>query len=331
MKRRKFIAILAGVTATWPLRTVAQVSAIPVIGFLHSQSSAPSDVDVARFREGLNEQGFVEGQNVKIEFRWGNNHPATLSALAVDLVQHRVALIFTDGGLVAAKAAQAAAAHTMTPIVFVLGLDPSENGFVSSLNRPGGNVTGILNYSRELMGKRLDLLRELVGPTKKVAYLMNADDTDLGPGAKKQIEYETGAANRIMDLVLDARSEDQITRSFATAAKQGIGALLVASDPFFSDRRNQLIALATQYALPAGYQPREFADAGGLMSYGPSRPASLRQAGIYAGRILKGAKPAEMPIWTPDKFELVINLKTAKTLGLTVPVSLLVSADETIR
>ncbi len=300
-----------------------------VIGFLHSQSPRPSYVDVSNFREGLNEEGFVEGQNVKIEFRWGNNDPATLPALAADLVQREVAVIVTAGGFVAGRAAKAAT--TTIPIVFITGLDPAENGFVASLNRPGGNATGIANYLRELVPKRLELLRELVGPGTKIAYLMNEDLRNLGPGARKQFEDEKIWALQHMDLVLDARSEDQIASSFAAAAKQGVGALLVESDPFFSDRRSQLIALATQYALPAGYQPREFADAGGLMSYGPSRPASLRQAGIYAGRILKGAKPAEMPIWTPDKFELVINLKTAKALGLTVPVSLLVSADEIIR
>jgi putative ABC transport system substrate-binding protein len=329
MRRRDFIRILAGSAASWPLGAIAQADSMPVIGFLHSQSSTPSDLDVARFREGLNEQGFVEGQNVKIEFRWGNNRPATLSGLAADLVQHRVALIFTDGGLVAARAAKSAS--TTIPIVFVTGLDPAENGFVASLNRPGGNATGIVNYSRELAPKRLELLRELVGPATKIAFLINADDTNLGPGAKKQIEDEKNWALKHTDLVLDARSEAQIAPSFAEAAKQGIGALLVGSDPFFTNRRNLLVALATQYTLPAGYQPREFADAGGLMSYGPSRPASLRQAGVYAGRILKGAKPAEMPVWTPNKFELVINLKTAKTLGLTVPVSLLVSADEIIK
>jgi len=170
-----------------------------------------------------------------------------------------------------------------------------------------------------------------VGATTKIAYLMNEDLRNLGPGAKKQFDDEKNWALQHMDLVLDARSEDEIATSFAAAVKQGIGALLVESDPFFSDRRNLLLALAAKYKLPAGYQPREFADAGGLMSYGPNRSASLRQAGIYAGRILKGANPAEMPIWTPNKFELVINLKTAKTLGLTVPASLLVSADQIIR
>jgi putative ABC transport system substrate-binding protein len=210
-------------------------------------------------------------------------------------------------------------------------LDPAENGFVASLNRPGGNATGVVNYNRELQPKRLELLRELVGPATKVAYLMNEDLTNLGPGAKKQFDDERRTASRLTQLVLDARSEEQITASFAQAARQGIGALLVESDPFFTNRRSLLVTLAAQYGLPACYQQREFADAGGLMSYGPNGPDSLRQAGRYAGKILKGANPAEMPVLTPEKLELVINLKTAKTLGLTVPASLLVSADEIIK
>jgi putative ABC transport system substrate-binding protein len=300
-----------------------------VIGFLHAQSRDPSDLDVAKFREGLRQEGYVEGQNVQVEYRWGNNAPATLPALAADLVQHRVAVIVTAGGLVSARAAKAAT--TTIPIVFVTGLDPAENRFVASLNRPGGNATGVVNYNRELVPKRLELLRELVGPTTKVAYLMNEDDTDLGDGAKKQIDDEKKMAGRLMQLVLYAKSEEEIAASFAEAAKQGIGALLVESDPFFTNRRDLLVKLAAQYALPAGYQQREFADAGGLMSYGPSGPDSLRQAGRYAGRILKGANPADMPVLTPEKLELIINLKTAKTLGLTIPASLLVSADEIIK
>jgi putative ABC transport system substrate-binding protein len=329
MRRRDFITILAGSAVARPLSTTAQVQSMPVVGFLHSQTSGPSYLDVARFREGLNEQGYVEGQNVVIEYKWGNNDPATLRALAADLVQHRTAVIVTAGGLVTAQAAQAV---TKTiPIVFVIGLDPSANGFVASLNRPGGNATGVLNYTSGLVQRRLDLLRELAGPATKIAYLMNADERNLSAGAKKQLEDEKNMAGQLMDLVLDARSEDQIASSFAEAAKQGIGALLVAADPFFTNRRDQLVAFAAQYALPAAYQPREFADAGGLMSYGASRLELLRQAGVYAGRILKGANPAEMPVLTPTKIELVINLKTAKMLGLTIPASLLVSADEVIK
>ena len=238
-------------------------------------------------------------------------------------------MIVTAGGLVAAKAAKSVT--TTIPIVFVTGLDPAENGFVASLNRPGGNATGVVNYNRELVPKRLELLRELVGPATKVAYLMNEDLTNLGTGAKKQFDDERMTASRLMQLVLDARSEDQIRASFAEAVAQGAGALLVESDPFFNNRRNLLVTLAAQYALPASYQQREFVDAGGLMSYGPNGPDSVRQAGRYAGKILKGADPAEMPVLTPEKLELVINLKTAKALGLTVPASLLVSADDIIK
>jgi putative ABC transport system substrate-binding protein len=329
MRLRDLIVLLAGLTAVWPLGATAQVLPIPVIGFLHAQSLGPTHLYIAKFREGLNEEGYVEDRNVAIEYRWGDNDPGTLPALAADLVRRRVAAIVTAGGLVSARAAKAAT--TTTPIVFITGLDPAENGFVASLNRPGGNATGIALYVREIIAKRHELLRELVGPSKKIAYLMNADDTNLGAGAKKQIEDEKRTAGRLMDLVLDARSEEQIAASFAEAAKQRIGALLVGSDPFFNKRRSQLLTLAAQYAVPASYQQREFADAGGLMSYGPSDPESYRQAGRYAGKILKGANPADMPVLTPEKLELVINLKTAKTLGLTVPASLLVSADEIIK
>jgi putative ABC transport system substrate-binding protein len=321
--------LLAGLLATSSLGAAAQERSLPVIGFLHAQSAGPSYLDVTKFREGLGQEGYIEGQNVAIEYRWGNNTPSALPALAAELVQHQVTVIVTAGGLVSARAAKAAT--TSIPIVFVTGLDPAENGFVASLNRPGGNATGVVNYNRELVRKRLELLRELVGPTTKVAYLMNADDTNLGPGARKQIEEEKNTVSRLMQLVLYAKSEDEIVTSFAEAVKQGIGALLVESDPFFTNRRDLLVSLAAQYALPASYQQREFADAGGLISYGPNGPDSLRQAGRYAGKILKGANPAEMPILTPEKLELVINLKTAKTLGLSVPASLLVSADELIK
>jgi putative tryptophan/tyrosine transport system substrate-binding protein len=329
MITRNSMLLLAGFLAAWPLAATAQVPPKPVIGFLHAQSPGPSDMAVAKFREGLGQEGFVEDQNVVVEYRWGNNVPTTLPALAADLVQHRATVIVTAGGLVAARAAKAATATI--PIVFVTGLDPAENGFVASLNRPGGNATGVVNYNRELVPKRLELLRELVGPATKVGYLMNEDLTNLGAGAKKQFEDEKKTANRLMQLVLDARSEDQIAASFAEAAAQGIGAFVIESDPFFTNRRNLLVTLAAQYALPAIYQQREFADAGGLMSYGPNGPDSLRQAGRYTGKILKGAKPAEMPVLTPEKLELVINLRTAKMLGLAVPASLLVSADELIK
>ena len=327
--RLRELVLLAGVLAVWPHGATAQVPPSPVIGFLHAQSEGPSHLDVTKFREGLSQEGFVEGQNVTIDKRWGNNIPSSLPGLAAALVQRRVAVIVTAGGLVSARAANAAT--TTIPIVFVTGLDPAENGFVASLNHPGGNATGVVNYNRELVPKRLELLRELVGPSTKVAYLMNEDLTNLGLGAKKQFEDERNTASRLMQLVLDAGSEDQIAASFAAAAQQGIGALLVESDPYFTNRRDLLVKLAARYALPAGYQQREFADAGGLMSYGPNGPDSLRQAGRYAGRILKGANPADMPVLTPEKLELVINLKTAKTLGLTVPPSLLISADEIIR
>jgi putative tryptophan/tyrosine transport system substrate-binding protein len=342
MKPRDCFTYLVGFLAAWPLAATAQAPSKPVIGFLHAQSSESNVLSVTKFREGLSEEGYVEGRNVAIEFRWANNATATLPALAANLVQHRAAVIVTAGGMVAARAAKAAT--TTIPIVFITGLDPAENGFVESLNRPGGNATGVATYSRELVKKRLELLRELVGPAAKIAFLINADERGLGPGAKKQVEAEKNMALQNTDLVLDVASgkclqiidlhdtscaQDQIAPSFAEAAKQGMGALLVGSDPFFTDRYKLLVALAGKYALPASYQQREFAEAGGLMSYGPSTPDSLRQAGRYAGRILKGANPADMPVLTPEKLELVINLKTAKTLGLAVPASLF--PDEIIK
>jgi putative ABC transport system substrate-binding protein len=350
MRRRDLFGFLAGFLAAWPGVAGAQVRSLPVVGLLHAQSEGPSFPSVAKFREGLSQEGFVEGRNVVIEYRWGNNAPATLPALAADLVQHRAAVIVTAGGLVAAKAAQTASATI--PIVFVTGLDPAENGFVASLNRPGGNATGVVNYSRELAPKRLELMRELVGPTAKIAYLINADeinadDRQLSPGARKQAQDEKNWALTHTDLVLDIASgkcphildlserahclEEEIATSFTVATERGMGALIVGSDPFLINRRNLLVKLAAQHALPTSYQQREYVDAGGLMSYGPNGPESLRQAGVYAGRILKGANPAEMPVLTPEKLELVINSKTARMLGLAIPVSLLVSADEIIK
>jgi putative ABC transport system substrate-binding protein len=347
MRRRDFFGFLVGFLAAWPGGAVAQVRSLPVVGLLHGQSEGPSRPGVAKFHEGLSQEGYVEGRNIVIEYRWGNNTPATLPALATDLVQHRAAVIVTAGGLVAAKAAQAAS--STIPIVFITGLDPAENGFVASLNRPGGNATGVVNYSRELAPKRLELIRELVGPAAKIAYLINAyelnvDDREINPGARKQAQDEKNWALAHTDLVLDVAAgkclglpqrpdclDEEIAASFAAASERGMRALIVGSDPFFTNRRDLLVKLAAQHALPTSYQQRQFVDAGGLISYGTSGPDSLRQAGIYAGRILKGANPAEMPVLTPEKLELVINAKTAKALGLTIPVSLLVSADEIIK
>jgi putative ABC transport system substrate-binding protein len=333
MRQRDYIVLLAALMTAWPLGAPAQAPSRPVIGFLHAQSLGPSHLYVTKFREGLNEQGYAEGRNVAIEYRWGNSDPAALPALATELVRRQVAVIVTGGGLASARAAKAAT--TTIPIVFITGLDPAENGFVASLNRPGGNATGIALYVREIDSKRLELLRKLVGSKTKIAFLMNSDATNLGPGAKKQLDDEKRWAAQNTDLVLDAWSDQQIAASFDVAAKQGIGALLVESDPFFNSRRNQLLALVAEHGLAAAFQQREFADGGALMSYGPSDPESYRQAGHYAARILKGAKPAEMPVWTPEKLELVINLKTARKLGLSMEGSefreLMLSADEIIK
>jgi putative ABC transport system substrate-binding protein len=326
MRRRDFIRILAGSAATWPLVATAQAPVVPVIGFLGSQSGDPELL--AKFHQGLNELGYFQGRNVEIEYRWAFNQNQQLRAMAIDLVQHRIALIVTTGGMVAAKAAKAAT--TTIPILFLSGLDPVATGMVASLNRPGGNVTGVSQFHSALIPKRLEVLRQMLPKAGEVAYLQNDDITGLGPGEKLQIETEILMAKELGLVVHYARNEGDIETAFASMAQQRIEALLVGSDPFFGRRRAQLVALAARYALPAGYSLREFADAGGLMSYGPSVPEAWRQIGQYAGRVLKGARPEDLPVMMQSKFELTINMKTAKALGLTVPPLLRAVADEVI-
>jgi putative ABC transport system substrate-binding protein len=326
MRRRDLITFLAGGAVASPFVAIAQVPAVPVIGFLSSQSPDPKLL--ARFHQGLNELGYFEGQNFKIEYKWAHNQNQTLRALAVELVEHRVALIATTGGMVAAKAAKEVTATI--PILFVSGLDPVENGFVARLNRPGGNATGVRQYTRELVPKSLELLKEMVPKAKKFAYLQNEDGTGLGPSEKVQREAETHIARELGLVVYYARNESEIEVAFASIAQQPIEALLVGSDPFFINQRGQIVALAARSALPAAYLRRQFTDAGGLMSYGPSAPETWRQIGLYAGRILKGARPGDLPVMIQSKLELIINLKTAKALGLTVPRLLRALADEVI-
>jgi putative tryptophan/tyrosine transport system substrate-binding protein len=344
MRSRDFINLVAAVALVWPRVAAGQTSSMPVIALLDAQSYDPNDPRLVKFREGLSGEGYLEGKNIVIQYRWGNNDVSTLPAIAADLAQRRVAAIVTVGGFAAAKAARAAT--STIPIVFVTGLDPAQNGFVASLNRPGGNATGVVSFAAELMLKRKELLLEWVGRGTKTAYFMNADKRGLNDGAKKQVDDESNLARKNFDIFLDIAEKcqsvdksqsaqsaacfgEQIAASFAAAAKQGVGALVVGSDPFFTNRHEQLVALAAKYSLAAGYQQREFVDAGGLMSYGPNGPDLLRQAGVYTGRILKGANPAEMPILTPEKVDLVINLRTARTLGLGVlPPGLRVSANE---
>jgi putative tryptophan/tyrosine transport system substrate-binding protein len=322
VKRRTFIAALGG-AAVWPLGVRAQQPAMPVIGFLNSASPGPFALLLSAFHEGLKDGGYVEGKNVTVEYRWADGQYDRLPALAADLVRRRVTVIAATGGTTTAQAAKAAT--TTIPILFIAGANPVGDGLVSSFNRPGGNVTGVSTYTSELVPKRLELLRELVPKATKIAMLVNSENTTDGQDAQN-IMQKVG----LPLLVLSARVETEFEREFISATQQGAQALLVSADPFFNSRRTQLVALAARYAVPAAYPWSEYAKAGGLMSYGTSIPGAYRQIGQYVTRILKGAKPADMPVEQPTKFEFVVNLKTAKTLGIDVPTSLLLRADEVI-
>jgi putative ABC transport system substrate-binding protein len=304
----------------------AQQKAMPVIGYLGTPSPGLFASYVAAFHQGLSETGYVEGQNVTIEYRWAEDRFDRLPALAADLVGRKVDVIVASGGYLSAFAAKSA---TLTiPIVFTGVGDPVGAGLVASLARPGGNVTGFSPFGFELMPKRLELLAELVPQARVIALLVNPND----PRAEGLIRdlQEAARVTGVQLQILKASTESEIDAAFATLIQLHTGALLVAIDPFFFSRREQLVALASRHAVPAIYPWRELAAAGGLISYGPSLPAIYRQVGIYAGRILKGAKPADLPVQQPTTFELVVNLKTAKALGLTVPPSILARADEVI-
>jgi putative tryptophan/tyrosine transport system substrate-binding protein len=324
MRRREFITLLGG-AAAWPLAAHAQQSALPVIGFLGGASPGPYAPFVAAFHQGLSETGYVEGKNLTIEYRWAEGRYDRLPAFAVDLVRRKVDIILTSGGNAPALAAKNAT--STIPIIFVTG-DPLEVGLVASLGRPGGNLTGVAMLTVELTPKRFELLSELVPHARVIALLVNP----INPNSERITAevQEAARAKGVQLLVLKASNKSEIDAAFAALVQQHAGAMVVDADAFFTGQRAQLVALASNHALPAIYGWREFAASGGLISYGTSLTAVYRLAGNYVGKILKGAKPADLPVQQPTKFELVINLKTAKALGLTVPPALLTSADDVI-
>jgi putative ABC transport system substrate-binding protein len=327
MKRREFITLLGGAAVAWPLAARAQQPAMPVIGLLDSRSPEALTDRLRGFRQGLKDTGYVEGENVAIEFRWAENQLDRLPVLAAELVRRQVAVIATSGGPAVAFAAKAAT--TTIPIVFGVAEDPVRLGLVASLARPDGNLTGINFFTGELAAKRLELLRVLVPAATRVAVLVNPTHATNTESTLRDVE----PAARAMGLqiqVLNASTSREIDAAFATLVRERPDALFVGNDPIFSARRVQLVLLAGRHGLPAIYWDREFAEAGGLMTYGSNIVDVYRQMGVYAGRILKGAKPADLPVVQSSKFELVINAQTARMLGVAVPDKLLVAADEVI-
>ena len=327
MRRREFITFIGGAAVSWPLIARAQQLAIPVIGFLDPRSLEGVTKRLRGFRQGLKETGYVEGENVTIEYRWAENQMDRLPELAADLVRRQVAVIIASGGRDATLAAKAAT--TTIPIVFLAGEDPVRLGLVASLARPGGNLTGINFFNTELATKRLEFLRELVPGAKRVAVLINPVDATNSDSTLKAIEPAARAIG-LQIQVLTASTSREIDAAFATIGRDRPDAVFVGQTAFLNSRRVQLAQLAARHMVPASYSGREFIEVGGLMSYGSDIADAYRQVGIYAGRILKGAKPADLPVVQANKFELVINAQTARMLGLTVPPSLLARADEVV-
>ena len=325
MRRRDFISLAGGAAAVWPVAAGAQQPAMPIIGFLDSSSADEYAPFLAAFRSGLNEAGFIEGRNVAIEYRWADARYDRLPALAAELVRIPVAVLVATG-ITAAVATKAATATI--PIVFNTGGDPIRFGLVASLNRPGRNVTGVASLGKELVAKRFELLREMVPKADAIAFLVNPNNAVAELDTS---DAQAAAATLGQKLiVLKASSKDDIDTAFSAIVEQRGGGLLQQVDPFLQSRRGQLVALAARYALPAIYERRDFAAAGGLMSYGTSLTDALRLVGNYTGRVLKGEKPADLPVQQAVKVELILNLRTAKALGLDVPMSMLMRVDEVI-
>jgi putative tryptophan/tyrosine transport system substrate-binding protein len=324
VKRRAFITLLGGATV-WPLAARAQQPAMPVIGFLRVTSAADSTHLVAAFRQGLKEAGFVEGQNVVIEYRWAEGQYDRLPALAVDLVQRKVAVIAATS---TPAALTAKAATSTVPIVFIIGADPVRTGLVASLNRPGGNITGVIFLTVDVTAKRLGQLHELVPKAELIGVLLDPNLPELDVEVR-DVEAAARTIGRQV-LVVKAASTGEFNPAFATFVQAGIGALLVGGGALFTSQRARLVVLSARHAIPSSYVDREFAVAGGLMSYGPNQTDAYRRAGVYAGRMLKGEKAGDLPVEQPTKFEMVINLGTASALGITVPNSMQLIADEVI-
>jgi len=326
MRRREFLGVLGSTAAAWPIAARAQQNAMPVIGFLNPASFEGSADRVRGFRQGLKETGFVESENVVIDYRWADNQLDRLPALAAELVQRRVAAIATTAppSTFAAKAAT-----TTIPVVFLVAEDPVGLGLVTSLARPGGNLTGINILSAELVEKRLELLREVLPAATRVAVLVNPANAAITERTLQALE-PAARAMRLQVQIVNAGTSREINAAFATFVSERPDALFVAGDPFFGSRRVQLVNLSSRHAIPATFSLREFAEAGGLMSYGADITDAFRQVGVFVGRVLKSARPADLPVLQSSKFQLVINAETARMLGLTIPQTLLASADEVI-
>jgi putative ABC transport system substrate-binding protein len=326
MRRRDFIGLVGSAAVTWPRTARAQRPAVPVIGYLNSGSPAPLRDQLAAFRHGLSSLDYVEGKNLVVEYRWAEDQFDLLPSLAADLVQRHVAVIVAGGGQVAALAAKAATATI--PIVFLAGGDPVKGGLVTSLNRPKENITGVSLFTAALHTKRLELLHELAPGVKLVGYFVNPNSRDFGTDTN-----DVQAAARTFGLnvvVLNTSTSSDFEVAFAGLVRQGVGAIFFGSDPIFQNRRDQIIALASRHKIPAIYVTRAFSESGGLMSYGDNIAAAFNDVGVYVGKILRGAKPADLPVLQPTKFEFVINRKTAKALGLQIPDKFLALADEVI-